>query len=117
MTRSIVRLIRVMTDTAIPTVFHVELGEVAEAEAAEEAGEGEGVGFQEVMSGTIETIDDETARVPGEDRATADFVDEDEVEVLVCVDETAEDAEETVVVGLPGRDRISLRLGREPWWS
>jgi len=86
---------------------------VAEAGTAEEVGEGEGVGFQEVMSGTVETTDDEIARGPGEeDRATADLVDEDEVEVLVDVDETAEDAEETVVVGPPGGNRISPRLGR-----
>ena len=89
------------------------MAEVAEALPAEEVGEGEGVGFQEVVSGTVEPVDNETARVPGEeDRITADFVDEVEVEVLVRVGETVEGAEETVVVGPPGGNRISPRLGR-----
>jgi len=100
----------VMTETAIPTVFQIELAEVAEAGPAEEDGEGDDVGFQEVMSDIVGPVDDETAMVPGEeDNATGDLVDEDEVEVLVCVGETTEDAEETVVVG--GK-RISPRLGR-----
>ena len=104
--------IRVMTETAIPTVFQVELAEEAEAGPAEEVGEGKTVDIQEV-TGSVGPVDDETTRVlGGVDRTTADLVNEDEVEVLVCVDETADDAEETVVVGASGGNRISPKLGR-----
>lgn len=102
-----------ITETAIPTIFQVELVEVAEALPTEEVGEEEGVGFQEEISGTVELVDDKTVRVPGgEDRATVDLVDEDEVDVLVWVDESVEGAEETVLVGPPGGNRISPKLGR-----
>lgn len=101
------------TETAIPTVFQAELAEVAEAGPAEEVGEGEAVGFQEVMAGTTAPIDDETARVPGEeDRTRTDLVDDDEVGVLAYVDETVDDAEETVVIGPSGGKKISPRLGK-----
>ena len=76
------RPIRVTTETAIPTVFQVELAEVAEmAEVGvvEGVDEGETVGFQEVTSGTVAPFDGEITRVPDEvDKATADLV-EDEV--------------------------------------
>jgi len=108
-----VRPIKVMTETAIPTVFQVELAEVAEAGPAEEVGEGEGVGFQGVMSGTVEPVDDETTELLVDvDRTTAGLVDEDEVEDLVRVGETVEDTEEVIVVGPPGGNRISPRFGR-----
>jgi len=62
---------------------------VAEAGPAEDVGEGEGVGFQGVMSSTVEPVDDETTRLPVDvDRTTAGLV------------------------GPPGGNRISPRFGR-----
>jgi len=62
-----VRAIRVITETAIPTIFQVELAEAAEAGTAEDVDEGETetVGFQEVtvISGAG-PFDGKTVRVP-----------------------------------------------------
>ena len=105
------------TETAIPTVFQVELVEAAETGTAEEVDEGEVVDFQDVRSGTVEPIDG-TVRVSDEmGRTTADLVDESEVDVRVCVgeepvDETVDDAKESVVVGSFGGNRTSPRSGK-----
>jgi hypothetical protein len=108
-----VRPIRVTTETAIPTVFQVELAEVAEEGAAEEVDKGETVDLQEVMLDTVGPIDDEIVRVPGGVVRTA--ADLDEVGVRVIVDEeTVDNTEESVVVGPSGGDRTPSRLGRRP---
>ena len=104
------------TETAIPTVFQVELA-VAEAGVAEEVGEGDAVDFQEVTSGIVGPID-KTVRVADEvGRVTADLVDDDEVGVRVCVgeevDEIVDDAEESAVVGSFGGNRTSPMLGNK----
>ena len=66
------------TETAIPTVFQMFVA-AAEVGTAEEVDEGEAIGFQEVMSGTVEALDGETVRVAdGADKTTEDLV-EDEV--------------------------------------
>ena len=71
------RPIRVTTETAIPTVFQVFV-EAAEVGTAEEVDEGETVGFQEVMSGTVETVDGKAVRVAGGvDKTTAGLVEEE----------------------------------------
>lgn len=72
------RPIRVTTETAIPTVFQVFV-EAAEVGTAEEVDEGEAIGFQEVVSGTVETVGGETARVAGGVGKTAADLVEDEV--------------------------------------
>ena len=110
------RQTRVTTETAIPTVFQVELA-VAEAGVAEEVGEGDAVDFQEVTSGTVGPID-KTVRVADEvGRVTADLVDDDEVGIRVCVgeevDEIVDDAEESAVVGSFGGNRTSPMLGNK----
>ena len=107
---------RVTTETAIPTVFQVELVEAAETGTAEEVDEGEVVGFQDVTSGTVEPIDG-IVRVSDEmGRTTADLVDESEMDVRVCVgeevDETVDDAKESVVVGPFGGNRTFPRSGK-----
>ena len=101
------------TETAIPTVFQVELAEVAEEGAAEEVDEGEAVDLQDVMPGAAGPIDDEIVRVPGGVvRTTADL---DEVGVRVFVDEeTVDNIEESIVVGPSGGSRTPSRLGRRP---
>lgn len=104
------------TETAIPTVFQVELVEAAETGTAEEVDEGEVVGFQDVTSGTVEPIDG-IVRVSDEmGRTTVDLVDESEVEVRVCVgeevDETVDGAKESVVVGPFGGNRTFPRSGK-----
>lgn len=106
-----------ITETAIPTVFQVVLTEVAEVGPAEEVDEGETVGFREVLSGVVESTDDETVRVPDEvDGAAADLVDADGIRVWVCVDEgvdeAVDNAEERVVVGPSSGNRMPSRLGK-----
>lgn len=108
------RPIKVTTETAIPTVFQVELAEAAEARA-EEVAEGEVVGFQ-VISDTVEPFDSDTVGVAiGVDKTTADLRDEVWVRMGVDgeVDVTIDEVEELVVVGLSGGDRISPRVGKE----
>lgn len=74
------RPIKVTTEIAIPTVLQVELADVAETGAAEEVDEGEAVGSQGVMSGTVGRIDEGTVRVSDRvGRTATDLVDEDEV--------------------------------------
>ena len=102
-----------MTETAIPTVFQVELADEAEAEPGEEVGDGEAVDFQEVTSGGVGPVDDEITRVTGGvDGTTEVLVGKDEVEVLVCVDEVVDEVEERVEVGLSSGNRTSPRLGK-----
>jgi hypothetical protein len=71
-----VRPIRVTAETAIPTVFQMFV-EAAEVGTAEEVGEGEAIGFQEVTSGSVEVFDGETMRVADEvDKTTANLVED-----------------------------------------
>jgi len=80
------RLIRVTTETAIPTVFQIFV-EVAEVGTAEGVGEGEAIGCQEVTSGTVEVLDGKTVRVADVVGKTAAGLVEDGVRVRVGVGE------------------------------
>ena len=80
------RPIRVTTETAIPTVFQMFV-EVAEVGTTEGVGEGEAIGCQEVTSGTVEVLDDETMRVVGAEGKTAADLVEDGVRIRVGVGE------------------------------
>lgn len=95
---------RVTTETDIPTVFHVEFVEVAEAIATVEVGEGVAVGFQIIVSDEVGCTDDENARAPSDvDKIVTGSTDEDEVWVregeVVKAGETADEVEEVLVVG------------------
>ena len=95
------RPIKVTTETAIPTVFQVELAETAEGGTVK-VGEGEAVGIQGVMSGVVESADGETVRVvDGVGIATAGLIIEDDVWLRVsgdAVDETEDEPEELVMI-------------------
>lgn len=107
-----------ITETDIPTVFHVELAEVAEAGATDEVGEGVAVGFQEVVSGDVGFTEDKNVEArDGVGKTTAGSADEDEVWVCegddVKADETFDEVEGSVVVWLGfGGNRKSPRLGK-----
>ena len=110
------RPIRVTTETAIPTVFQVELAEAAEGET-EGVGEGEAVGFQRVTSGVVGSIDGEAVNVvDGVENTTAGLRTEDDVWLWVSgdvVDETEDEPEELAVIWLSGGNGISPRPGKE----
>lgn len=110
------RPIRVTTETDIPTVFHVELTEEAEAREADKVDEGIAVGFPEVVSDDVECTEDENTEVPDgvESTAVTGTVDEDEVRVRegedVKAGEIIGEVEEPIVVD---RNTSSPRSGRK----
>lgn len=108
----------VTTETDIPTVFHVEVVEVAEAGTAVEGDEGVAVGFLGVVSDEEGCAGDRNVEArDGVDTATAGSVSEDKVWVCegedVKVYDTVDEAEELLVVGLvPGEKRTSPGPGK-----
>jgi hypothetical protein len=114
-----VRLIRVITETDIPIVFHTEFVELAEVGTATEVEEGAAVDCQEVIPGAVRcAVDGNSSALGGDvDDTPIVLVGEDEVWVRdgddVGVDEVVDGVEELLVVGLFGGNRAPPRSGRK----